>query len=117
MPFEFGAVNKERTVHTEIEFEDMEGALPLDYYPGRVGDALDKLKAMGDTDDPEAALKQIFLSVVAKWDVTSNGQPVPLSVEGLDAIGLPSWRITQILSAIISEVHVGEAKGTRLRRR
>ncbi len=118
MPFEFGAINKERTLHTEIAFEDTPDLLPLDFYPGRIQDAIKALQAL--KDDPasaEAKLRDIFLSVVASWDVTSNDEPVPLTPEGLASIEMPSWRMTQILSAIVQEVHVGEATGTRLRKR
>jgi hypothetical protein len=120
MPFEIsGAINKERTLHTEVEVEGVNGALPLDYFPGHVGEVQRKLQAQQATPkvDRYDDLVEAFLALVAKWDVVNNGVPVPLTPEGLESIGMESVLLGNIVNAVISESYAGEATGTRLRKR
>ncbi len=119
MSFDFSkSINRERTIATEISFEDMDGVLPLTYYPGRLKETLEALQAAQESDDPETALKQLFLNLIASWGVVNNGEPVPLTLEGLASIKeyFQNWRITQIIYAIGQEQYLGEAKGKRLRK-
>lgn len=119
MPFDFGsALSKERTLHTEIKLEGMDDLLPLDYYPNRVDQAA---QAMNDLDygDPAlySKLEKLFLSLVASWEASANGQPVPLTPEGMAAAGMTSPFLVIVIRAILRETYAGEASGTRLRRR
>lgn len=120
MPFDIsGALSKERVLSTEIALEGIDGLLPLSYYPNRVGDVQKSLQALQDKPkvDQYADLESAFLTLVASWEVVSQGVPVPLSQEGLASIGMNSVVLGNIINAVVNEAALGEAKGTRLRQR
>ena len=120
MSFDLGtALSKERVLHTEVQLEGMTDLLPLAYYPNRVDDAAKALKALQEDAkvDNFGDLEQILFSLVASWEATVGGVPVPLTSEGFQSAGVTSPFISNLIGAVIAESYAGEAKGTRLRRR
>lgn len=114
-----GALDKGRTLHTVIQLEGVEGGLPLVYYPNRTDDAQKAMQDLKDknNDDAYTALEETLFSLVASWEATVQGSPVPLTSEGLASIGMTAPFLVSLINAVIMESYAGEAKGTRLQKR
>ncbi|SRR5579885_1186576 len=120
MPFELSTYfAKERTLHTDIQLEGMSELLGVDYYPNRVNEAraaLDRIRKNPQIDN-YADAEEAFLSVIAAWDATMSGEAIPLTHEGLAAVGIGEEFLLNVVSAVVAESYAGEANGTRLRKR
>lgn len=66
--------------------------------------------AMESAEEGVDALVGAFLSAVVQWDLTSGGEPVPLTVEGLDEIDMSI--LTEILRQIRETQSPNEPSGT-----
>lgn len=76
-------------------------------------DALDKkLQAMIAEAENDDAAAMLMVELLAEWSLTKGGEPYPITVENLEALGLP---IMVTISALVQEdfetnVQMGKAK-------
>lgn len=77
----------------------------IEYYPGKVTPEyqtkIKRLRSARDDAD-EAEQWEVLLAVVAKWDITDGGRPVPLDASGMNTV--PTSILGEILSAVLEDM-------------
>lgn len=96
---------------------DLVGALIIVYRLYAVGtdDAVDAGALLDEEQYEETALMGVrqIVRTVDSWTLTNNGQPVPLTVEGIVEAGVPTRVLDDIGRAIAKDQKRGEGKGLR----
>src|SRR5579859_234614 len=103
------------TAEASVDYGDA-GTVNVVYRPGNITEkSLRELAVLNDSDNNDAltnihAMNTVLLQTLVSWDLTNNGEPVPLTVDGLADV--PLHVRGDIIKAIFEDIRLDPTTGT-----
>lgn len=91
--------------HLEVPLEAYEGeeTVALSYDPAQYNAQIEALISDGFETRPAQVCREILTTFVTEWDLTANGEPIPLTVEGLHLVRLFEIQVP-LVNAIMEDM-------------
>lgn len=94
-----------KTATTEVPF--LGETVRLDYRPALL--TRDRLAALDAENVDEDTAATFLCDVLAGWDLTNDGEPLPITVEGLGKVPFPLLK--EMMKGLVEGTKPGEADG------
>jgi len=116
MPLEIQHLVGGEPKHLDVFIEAAGETCAIDYDPLRYDWVVERRLVEDGARLPAGSIRDMLLTFVVSWDLTYNGEPIPVSPEGLNLVDFSNVQVP-IANAIMEDMGEGKALKTPSPRR